>query len=292
MYNLFVSAGIDAWNGAPWTVEESRCVREYTDQNLTARFGELDAAAVAELKLLPCIFGYEGSNQRDPHFGIIRDVTRRQGQVRVDYELTPVAPFLSWQDLEQLKFELDISGWEMNRTHWAVKDVNLAQEIHRARGITLPSWVVGARKGVNLADHIFDVALSFPGEARDYVEQVAAQLERLIGPDRYFYDNNYVAQLARPSLDTFLQSIYRDRSKLIVVFLGADYERKEWCGIEFRAVRELLNARVPERIMYVRLDDGAVEGVLKLDGFVDARRFSPEQLAGFIHERAALLAGS
>lgn len=290
MYNLFVSAGADAWNGAPWTIEEGRCVREYTDKDITARFGDLDAAAVAELKLFPSIFAYESSNQRDPHFGIIRDVIRRQGQVRVEYELTPVTPFLSWQDLDTLKFELDISGWEMNRTHWAVKDVNLPQEVQRARGIALPDWVVGARKGVNLADHIFDVALSFPGEARGYVEQVAAQLEHLIGPDRYFYDNNYVAQLARPSLDTFLQSIYRDRSKLIVVFLGADYERKEWCGIEFRAVRELLNGRAAERIMYVRMDDGAVEGVLRLDGYVDARKFSPEQLAAFIQERSALLA--
>ncbi len=289
MYNLFVSAGADAWTGEPWTIEEGRCVREYTDADITARFGELDAASVAELKLLPCIFAYESGNQRDPHLGIIRDVIRRQRQVRVEYELRPIVPFLSHQDLEELKFELDIGGWEMNRTHWAVKNVNLAQELQRARGIMLPSWVAGARKGVNLANHVFDVALSFPGEARGYVEQVAASLEHLIGPDRYFYDNNYVAQLARPSLDTFLQKIYRDRSRLIVVFVGADYERKEWCGIEFRAIREVLNGRPHDRIMYVRMDDGAVEGVLRLDGYVDARRFTPDQIAGFILERADLL---
>lgn len=50
MYNLFVSAGADAWTGEPWTIEEGRCVREYTDADTTARYGELDAAAVAELK--------------------------------------------------------------------------------------------------------------------------------------------------------------------------------------------------------------------------------------------------
>lgn len=290
MYNLFVSAGADAWNGAPWTIEASRCVREYTDNAITEKFGNLDEPSVAELKLLPSIFAYENSNERDPHFGVIKDVVRRQGQVRVEYELHDLVPFLSWQDLKALSFELDISNWEMNRTHWAVKDVNLQQELLRARGIVLPPWVSAARKGVNLANHIFDVALSFPGEARSYVEQVAAQLEHLIGPNRYFYDNNYVAQLARPSLDTFLQEIYRDRSKLIVVFVGADYERKEWCGIEFRAVREVLNSRAPDGIMYVRMDDGAVEGVLALDGYVDARKYSPEQVAAFIQERVNLLA--
>jgi len=289
MYNLFVSAGVDAWDGEPWTVEESRCVREYTDKDITARFGELDAAAVAELKLLPCIFAYESNNRKNPSFGIIRNVVCRQQQVRVEYELRPLASFLTWEDFEQLTFELDIGKWEMNRTHWAVKNVNLQQELHKARNIILPSWVGGARKGVNLTDHIFDVALSFPGEARPYVEQVAAALEHLIGPDRYFYDNNYVAQLARPSLDTFLQAIYRDRSKLIVVFLGADYERKEWCGIEFRAIRDLLNARAADRIMYVRIDAGVVEGVLNLDGYIDAQRFSPAEVAAFIQERAALL---
>ncbi|URW75919.1 TIR domain-containing protein [Sphingomonas donggukensis] len=289
MYNLFVSAGADAWNGQPWTIEIGRCVREYTDKDITAKFGELDAVAIAELKLLPCIFAYENGNNKNPNFGIITDVTRRAAQVRVEYELHPVAPFLTWQDMDTLAFELDLSKWEMNRTHWAVKNLNLQQELARARGIVLPAWVSGARKGVNLADHLFDVALSFPGESRPYVQQVAAALERLIGPDRYFYDHNYVAQLARPSLDTFLQAIYRDRSKLIVVFLGSDYERKEWCGIEFRAIREVLNGRAAERIMYVRMDDGAVEGVLGHDGFVDARRFSPEQLARFIHERAGLL---
>jgi len=289
VYNLFVSAGASAWNGEPWTIEESRCVREYTDDDITAKFGGLDAASVAELKLLPSIFAYETSNEKNPHFGVIKEITRRQGQVRVEYELQEVNPFLTWEDLTNLNFELDIGKWEMNRTHWAVKNVNLQKEIHQARGVVLPQWVVGARKGVNLNDHVFDVALSFPGEARDYVERVALALEHLIGPDRYFYDNNYVAQLARPSLDVFLQAIYRDRSRLIVVFVGADYAAKDWCGIEFRAIRELLNSRHGDQIMYVRLDDGAVDGVLKLDGYVDARRFTPEQVAAFIQERVALI---
>jgi len=289
MYNLLVSSDENAWEGDPWHIEEDRSVQEYTDKDIVARFGGLDAASIEELKLLPSIFGYETVREKNPKFGVITDIVKRQGHVRVSYALHDVDPFLTWQDLKDMLFELDVGKWEMNRTHWAVKDVNLQQELLSARGIVLPPWVVGARKGVNLNTHNFDVALSFPGEARGYVEQVAAALEHLIGPDRYFYDNNFVAQLARPGLDTFLQAIYRDRSKLIVVFVGEDYERKEWCGIEFRAIREVLNGRAPDRIMYVRMDDGVVEGVLRLDGYVDARRFTPEQVAGFIRERAELL---
>ena len=111
---------------------------------------------------------------------------------------------------------------------------------------------------------------------------MAVELERLIGPNTYFYDNNYVSQLARPSLDTFLQGIYRDRSKLIVVFLSADYQRKDWCGIEFRVIREIISERNHQRIMFIRTDDGDVDGVFATDGYVDALKFAPAQIAGFI----------
>ena len=266
MYNLFVSADDEAWSGEPWQIERSRCVREYTSDKIHEQYGSLDAAAVDHLRRLPCIFAYEAFNKIDPHFGLIRDLTIRPKEVRVDYELHP----------------LD------NRTHWAVKDVNLPTELNR-KGITLPRWASRAGPKTNLADHQFDVALSFPGEAREYVEEVAKNLERLLGPDRYFYDKNYTAQLARPSLDTFLQSIYRDRSRMVVVFAGGDYQLKDWCGIEFRAVREIINAREHDRVMFVRMDDGEVEGIFGHDGYVDARHHGPSDVAGFIEERIAVL---
>lgn len=285
MYNLFVSGDPEEWGGEPFQIEEGRAVREYTENAITERFGALDAASVDELKLLPCIFAYESSNKKNPLFGVITDVTKRGKDVRIEYKIQPLEPFLTWEDMDALRFELDTRGWEMSRTHWAVKDVNLQKEILRARGIVMPPWASNARKTPNLNTHIFDVALSFPGEVRQYVDQVAAQLEHLIGPDRYFYDNNYVAQLARPNLDTYLQAIYGERSKLIVVFIGADYEKKDWCGIEFRSIRGLVNARDAERVMYVRMDDGNVPGIMKLDGYVDARRFRPDEIAGFIQTR-------
>jgi len=75
-----------------------------------------------------------------PKFGVILDITKRQPQVRIEYELIDLDKFLSPQDLVDLAFDLDISGWELNRTHWAVKDINLAKEL-KAKGISLPNWV-------------------------------------------------------------------------------------------------------------------------------------------------------
>jgi hypothetical protein len=59
--------------------------------------------------------------------------------------------------------------------------------------------------------------------------------------------------------------------------------------VEFRAVKEIIYAREHSRVMFVRTDDGVVEGVFETDGFVDARQFSPAKIAEFIYERLSLL---
>jgi hypothetical protein len=41
--------------------------------------------------------------------------------------------------------------------------------------------------------------------------------------------------------------------------------------------------------MFVKMDDGAVEGVFKTDGYIDGRVHSPTEVAGFIKERIDLL---
>lgn len=287
MYHLFVSGNEQSWLGDTWQIELGRCVREYTADAITKAYGDFTPTQVNELRSYPCIFAYETVRKLNPKFGLIRNVTARQEQVRIEYELHQVDPFLTADQLEKLSFELDIRKWEMNRTHWAVKDVDLAKELHR-HGIALPAWARGAGGAIDIGKHQFDVALSFPGEARTLVEEVAGALEGWLGPDRYFYDNNYRAQLARPSLDVLLQDIYRNRSKLVVVFIGGDYQHKEWCGIELRAIREIILERGYDRIMFVRLDDGGVDGVFKTDGYIDARRHTPAEIAHFIQQRAAL----
>jgi hypothetical protein len=287
MYNLFVSGNETAWTGAPAIFEQSRCVREYTDSGLTQRFGELTAANVDELRRFPSIFAYESACNRNPRFGLLREATCRQGKVRIEYDLVPVEPFLTWRQLDDLHFELDIEKLELNRTHWALKDVNLGKEL-RALGITLPS---GSCPGssVDIRSHEFDAALTFPGEIRNRVEPIVAALEKHLGPNAYFYDDNYVAQLARPSLDVLLQEIYLQRSRLVVVFLCRSYQEKEWCGVEFRAVREIIKKRQAERVMYIRMDDGVVDGVFSTDGALDGRKHNPDDIARFIAERASLL---
>lgn len=108
--------------------------------------------------------------------------------------------------------------------------------------------------------------------------------------DCLFYDFDYQSQLARPNVDTLLQNIYRNHAKLIVVFLSKEYAQKEWCGLEWRAVRDIIKSKGDEQIMFVRFDNAPIEGLFSIDGYIDANIFESKQVAEFILERVKLLA--
>jgi len=142
---------------------------------------------------------------------------------------------------------------------------------------------------MNTVDRRFRIALSFPGERRPFVSQVAGYLAAQLGGTAILYDTWYEAEFARPNLDTYLQALYHDQSDLIAVFLCADYERKEWCGLEWRALRDLIKRRRSESVMPLRLDDTEIPGLFSIDGYVWIGDRSAEEIAGVILERLAQL---
>ncbi|HEX4966039.1 MAG TPA: TIR domain-containing protein [Thermoanaerobaculia bacterium] len=131
----------------------------------------------------------------------------------------------------------------------------------------------------------FRIALSFPSERRPFVEQVAEELSAAIGKDKVLYDGYYEAEFARIDLDTYLQSLYHEESELIAVFLCTDYEQKEWCGLEWRAVRDLIKRRQAASVMPLRLDDTEIPGLFSTDGYLWIGDRSPADVANRIVER-------
>lgn len=133
----------------------------------------------------------------------------------------------------------------------------------------------------------FRVAFSFPGETRQRIESIANTLAGDLGREKIFYDTWYKAVLAQPNLDTHLQQIYHDRADLIVVVLCADYQHKDWCHLEWRAIRDLIKKR-HENIMFLRMDDADVDGVFSIDGYVDLRQHDDAEVARLILQRLTL----
>lgn len=135
----------------------------------------------------------------------------------------------------------------------------------------------------------FKVALSFPREKRSYVSTIVELLRTELEKDSVFYDYDYQSQLARPNVDIVLQNIYRNNAELVVVFLCSEYSQKQWCGLEWRAIRDIIKAKEDEKIMFVRFDNADIEGIFSIDGYVDANQFSETEVSKFILERLRLL---
>jgi len=206
--------------------------------------------------------------------------------VRIDYQYLDSYPPIPNDILHQYRHELGIEDNEFYRTHWALKDEDLSLGLRHAG---YPEVPFSNQPLVNVREHVFDVALSFPGEVRAYIETVARQLVRILGNNTVFYDNFYKSQLAMPNLDTALQDLYGNRASLVVVFLSEAYANKKWCGIEFRAIRKIINAKQDEMVMFIRFDDAPVDGVFAHDGYIDATTHSEIEVASMIHERLRLL---
>ncbi|MEQ9168738.1 MAG: TIR domain-containing protein [Fulvivirga sp.] len=145
------------------------------------------------------------------------------------------------------------------------------------------------KSNTKLSDINFKVAVSFPGEKRKYVSNVVDHLRPKFEKDQIFYDFDYQAQIARPNADTLLQNIYHKQSDLIVIFLCEEYTEKEWCGLEWRAIRDLIKSKKDEKIMFVKFDNAQIEGIFSTDGYIDANNFNESQVAQFIIDRLDVL---
>lgn len=131
--------------------------------------------------------------------------------------------------------------------------------------------------------------LCFLGDIRDRVSKIAEELIKIMNKNnakkRIFYDEYYQAELARPNLDLYLQDIYRYKTRLIVVFMCRDYQRKEWCGLEARVVRDLIKTNQSHRIMLLTVDGEVFDGILSIDGYINIKDNTPDQVANEIYRR-------
>jgi hypothetical protein len=137
----------------------------------------------------------------------------------------------------------------------------------------------------------FAVALSFPGERREFVQQVAQQVAATYGVERVLYDRFHEAEFARMDLDVYLPGLYRTESELVVVFLCPEYLGKKWCGLECRHIRQLLGTPEAERIMLVSFEppgDLAPLGIVSGDGYLNVAGRSPGDIAEQIRKRHQL----
>ncbi|WP_459379020.1 toll/interleukin-1 receptor domain-containing protein [Serratia sp. ser-z] len=131
MFNLLVSACEDDWNNPSWVISKSRFL-EYTDDDIKDRFKNLSEDVINTLKTIPTFFMYEDYHRASAKIGQITEIQRRQTEIKITYAFNPAIKEIPYERLRTIYRELDISNkFEPNRTHWAIKDVNLIETLQQ-----------------------------------------------------------------------------------------------------------------------------------------------------------------
>jgi hypothetical protein len=135
------------------------------------------------------------------------------------------------------------------------------------------------------ANFDFDVCLSFAGEDREYVSQVADAL-RVRGV-RVFYDGYNKASLWGKDLYEHLDYVYRLSARFCVIFISKYYADKLWTNHERRSAQSRAFSENKEYILPARFDDTEIPGILNTIGNIDLSNVSPAECAALIVEKAS-----
>lgn len=132
----------------------------------------------------------------------------------------------------------------------------------------------------------FSIGFSFPGRYRYRVRAIADILAMTFSKEHILYDFYHEAEFARANLDTYLQELYMNETELVVILICHEYNEREWCGAEWRALRSRMNRKDYGSIMFLKLDGGEPDGYFgNTDGSIDIATRSDEEVAGLILQR-------
>lgn len=118
----------------------------------------------------------------------------------------------------------------------------------------------------------YDIALSFAGEDRQVVSDVASRL--LHAGVRVFYDEYEKTLLWGKDLVQHLDSVYRTKARYCVIFVSEYYASKIWTNHELKSALARSIAQNDEYILPIKLDATELPGLRPTVGYVSLK--SPE----------------
>lgn len=133
---------------------------------------------------------------------------------------------------------------------------------------------------------IFQVALSFAGEDRPFVSEVATALSD--SKILVFYDQFFEAELVGKELVSNLRKTYEE-AQYCVVFVSKSYAQKKWSSrVELPSILAKSVVSTNDYLLPVLLDDTRVDGIPDTIGFIDGRSKSPRDVAAVILKKLRL----
>lgn len=159
MYNLLVGF-IDGEAFASRMLEHTEdAVRQYV-----APSGAVDASRLINLPTLVMPELQDRQSRQVARVGHVEGLTLAGRDYRFRFVPDPAVPPIASDRIEKASRSLQIGEWEFNRTHWAVKDVNLYQVLHESILDLTASEVF--RLPVEVATEQDLVAVMMPFDAR------------------------------------------------------------------------------------------------------------------------------
>ncbi len=143
-----------------------------------------------------------------------------------------------------------------------------------------PLFKVVSLAGRDALTDAYEVVLSFAGEDRGYVDEVAALLKAHDVP--LFYDMYEEATLWGKDLVEHLHKVYSGSARYCVMFISASYAEKIWPTHERRSAFERAIETKEEYILPARFDDTPLPGLRKTISYIDLRKKTPEEFAALI----------
>lgn len=131
-----------------------------------------------------------------------------------------------------------------------------------------------------------DVALSFAGEDRAYVQKVAKILAD--AGAKIFYDEFESVSLWGKDLVEHLQDIYQYQARYCVLFISQHYVSKPWPTHERRSAQARALVASEEYLLPARFDDTPVPGLPPTIGYIDLRSLTPEEFASRVLEKLGI----
>jgi len=132
-------------------------------------------------------------------------------------------------------------------------------------------------------DAQYEIALSFAGEDRLYVDQVANLLES--SGVKVFYDMFEEANLWGKNLYDYLSDVYQRRALYTIMFISKDYASKMWPSHERQAMQARAFQEQQEYILPARFDDTLIPGVLPTVAYVSLVNRTPQDFVKLIHRK-------
>ena len=131
----------------------------------------------------------------------------------------------------------------------------------------------------------FDVALSFAGEDRKYVECVADELKDM--GFKVFYDKYETVSLWGKDLYAHISDIYFKKARYVVIFISEHYKKKLWTNHERRSAQARAIAEKREYILPVKFDSTEIPGILPTIGYISIDSMNATDFAQLVKEKIA-----